>query len=38
MVDVVLTRRIAVNTFVLDKLDDEEKDFKDREPSDEKIN
>lgn len=37
MVDIVLTRRISVNTVMLDTVNEAEKDFKDREPSNEKI-
>ncbi len=37
MVDVVLERRIAENTFVLDRLEDAEENFKNRKPSEKKI-
>ncbi len=37
MIEVVLERKIAKNTFVLDKLEEAKKDFKDRRPSKEKL-
>ncbi|WP_024953494.1 esterase/lipase family protein [Sulfurospirillum arcachonense] len=37
MVDVILQRRIAENTFVLDTVKDAKKDFIDRKPNEEKL-